>query len=155
MEKDPLIEKFFNVVDNAVALNIEYQIKFADSKRYMAAGHWLEEYGTVNINVARQSGKSLYINRRYTPVDLVICMNEDTKRHVFKDCINVDTARELNDVIFKLGDYRGIRNPTEYWNKIYVDEPWSVFQDSRSIKEFYSLVGGQCNQVIMLGTPVH
>lgn len=154
MEKDPLNDKFFNLVDTAVALNIECQLKFGDQKRHMASGHWLQDFGTVDISVARQSGKSLYIQRRATPVDLVVCMNEDHKRHIFKDCVNVNTARELSDVIMRVGMFRGAKNERIYWNKIYVDEPWAVFSQPHGRANFYSLVGGHCNQVIMLGTPV-
>lgn len=159
MNKDPLIEKFFNVVDDAIALNYARQLKFSDHKNFMAAAHWLEEYGTVDINVGRQSGKSLYINERATPVDLVLCMNEEHKRHIFKNCnASVNTARELSDVIQMAGPYRGCTAHRKdiYWNKVYVDEPYAVF--SRNYKylreEFYSLIGNHCNQVIMIGTAV-
>lgn len=146
----PEIEKFFNVVDNVVALNIAHQLKFEDHKRYMANAHWLEEFCTVDINVGRQSGKSLYINKRATPVDLVVCMNEDYKRGVFKECRNVLTVSEIAADSFN----RGVRfSDIKHYNKIYVDEPFAVFSRFKRY-DFYYKFAGLANQIIMLGTPV-
>ena len=143
------------MIDNAVAFNIAHQYKNEDSKNYMAPAHWMEEFGTVEINMGRATGKSYYINKRSTPADLVICMNEEHKRHIFKDCHSVFTARELKDIIESTGAYRGRRYSLTdvYWNKIYVDEPYAVFKDRHAREEFFNLIGRHCNQVIMLGAP--
>lgn len=153
MNLTPEIEKFFDVADKAIALNYELQLKNFHQRKYLAPKHWMSEYGTVDINVGRQSGKSLYINSRVTGCDLVICMNEEHKRHVFKDCPNVNTASELADVIVRTGAYRGYKRNDVYWNKIYIDEPCSVFSRANSQEAFYDLVSNYCNQVIMIGTP--
>jgi len=154
METDPNIQKFIEIIDSAVALNIVNQYKNEDSKMYMAAAHWLAEFGTVEINMGRATGKSRYINKRATSCDLVICSTEEEKRHVFKNVTHVSTAREVRDTIEMTGRYRGRKFPDNTsWNKIYVDEPQMIFRERHARAEFFDLVGNYCNQVIMLGTP--
>jgi len=154
METNPNIQKFIDIIDDAVALNIVHQYKNEDSKRYIAPAHWLAEFGTVEINMGRACGKSRYISKRATPADLVICRNEEEKRHVFKDVTHVSTARELKDVMEMTGAWRGRKLPDDmYWNKIYVDEPQLIFRDRLAREAFFELISDRCNQVIMLGTP--
>lgn len=152
MQKDPLIDKFFNIVDDAVALNIAHQIRHDDNRRYIGAPHWLHDYATVDINVGRQSGKTLYINKRMTPVDLVIVHNTESIRQ-FEGKDNVVTIETMFNYLRRDGMYRGRTNPHAVYNKIYIDEPAMCLAHGRR-DQFYSFAGGVANMIIMLGTPV-
>lgn len=151
-------EKFFRLVDDAVALNIEEQLKFEKDKGLMAAAHWLEEFGTVNINIGRAVGKTRYIQARMKPCDLVIVpLEQDVKEYYSKAGMmlkNVHSARVIFDRFNMVGYWRGRQDVPEYFNKVYIDEPSRVFATKESVYQFYNWFGSRCNQVIMLGTAV-
>lgn len=158
MITDPNMQKFFDIVDNAVALNIAHQLKFEDSKRFMASAHWMEEFGTVHINTGRATGKTRYIMTRMTPCDLVIVPMEQDVRSYYSDAgnvlDNVHSARSMFNRFNMAGYWRGRRDVPEYFNKVYVDEPGRMFNNKESHYQFYDWFGPRCNQIIMLGTAV-
>jgi len=158
MIKDPHFQKQIELIDNAVAFNIANQLKHEDIKQHLRNIQWLTEYCTVEINLGRRTGKSYYINKRATRADLVICMNNEHRRHVFKDCDNIYTAADLGEIMEAGFFYRrtGICCPRDvYWNKVYVDEPQLIFKTKDSREYFFNLMESRCNQIIMLGTPMY
>lgn len=151
-----LQKRFFKLIDETIMLNLQAQLNAADSRRYIGAPQWLHEFGTVSIDIGRQLGKTTYIQERMRPCDLVVVHNEDTRRsyesRAERKLPNVVTIGSLrND--FDLC-YRYRRNPTDYFNKVYVDEPGMVFAAKNSKSEFINFFGDKCNQLIMIGTPV-
>jgi hypothetical protein len=152
----PEQEKFFSIIDQAVAFNVQNQLANEDSRKYMAQAHWMEEFGTVSLDMGRRAGKSLYIQKRVTKCDLIICINEEAKRHIFKDCPHVTTAEELFDVFRMVrGPSPSFRLPRDmYWNKVFIDDPGLIFKSRYSREDFFNLMANRCNQIIMLGTPV-
>lgn len=158
-------EYFFKLVDDAVALNLENQLRFENNKKFISGGQWLSDFGTVNLNVGRQVGKTNYIATRMTTSDLVIVPYErdvknyyhkaaDLQDKLFFNSENVYSARIMFDRFNMSGYWRGRRDLHENWNKVYVDEPNMVFAQRDSFYEFYDWFGKRCNQVIMLGTAV-
>lgn len=149
----PSQTKFFEAVDTLIRLNEDSRIQFADSKKQLPPARWLYEFGTVNIGVARQTGKTTYVSKRAACCDLIVARTEWLKKEFYKDsCADVMAADQL---------IRGIdwsfRGAKHRYNRVWFDDSWSAFSADEQSRIYRYFSGAEpnracANMFVMIGT---
>ena len=154
MIQKTILTQFFAAVDVLIRLNEDSRLQFEDHKNHLSPSQWLNEFGTVNIGVARQSGKTTYINKRAACGDLIVTRLEWLKKEYYRNTsADVMTVDQLNQGI-GWSTFRGAKHK---YNRVWFDDSWNAFSvDERShIYQYFSgeISHGACaNMFIMLGT---
>jgi len=135
-------EKFCCAVDLLVEANEQFRERFRDQKWYDAFGPvtYAAERATVQVNPNRQAGKTEYIKSRAKAGDLIVVHAREFI-HSYVDCGTEAEVRMVSE----------LRADESRYNKIYIDEPWLVFQNVSRGKFYSSLCKDADQTFIFLG----
>jgi hypothetical protein len=130
------------LVDNARFVNKQYRSQVSgDITNTLTAFHYAVEYGTVVLNVGRQTGKTTYIVDHATKDDLVIVPNVRASQS-FSECpADILIAGSLID------NFKGNR-----YNNIYIDEPRYVDKKLNIDQIYFTFARDYTQTFILLGT---
>lgn len=137
---------FENILFKLIELN--HQNRDGKEARIMLSPQqWAYEYGTINCNIGRQTGKTRFITENCTVNDVIIVPNHQMKKQYLQYNVHAKlmTAAEL------------MREQTERihrleFDTIYVDEPFFVFNQIKPALFYDALVHGYGQTFIFLGT---
>lgn len=135
---------FGRILDDVLAENIAHQSLSLHNRKLMSTRDWLEEYCTISLGYARQTGKTTAIAQRASRRDLVVALNTGMAK-IIKDAAVFDPhiviqkkAADRNQTVFRGRQY----------DRIWVDDA-SLFTGLDSILD----IAVQCRaiQIILIG----
>ena len=145
--------KFFEAIDTLIRLNEDSRLQFEDHKNHISPAQWLYEFGTVNIGVARLTGKTTYVNERASCGDLIVTRLEWLKKECYRNtCADVMTVDQLNQGIG--WSFKGAKHK---YNRVWFDDSWNAFSVDEQSRIYHYFSGAEshracANMFIMLGT---
>jgi hypothetical protein len=142
----PEQEYFHHMMDELVGLNKRRRELFP--VRMPAPHAYAMYHATVQGGIGRQCGKSEYILRRAQPDDLIIVPCEVQLKHQFRDApCRVITAGELH----RRYTSRNRMPPEVRYSRIWVDEPYAVFDQIDRHELYFQLARDTEQTFILLG----
>lgn len=139
-----LCEHFQNMLNQAIQLNkqLRQRERVCEIKKLISVGTYLREFGTVQLNIGRHTGKTFFLQNLVPPGSLIIFEN-----YVSDDTIKV--CRAHGSVVLTMSELMKKDTPINLdFHDVFVDD-FSWFDQKKTIA-FYEKIAKNCDQTVVL-----